>query len=376
MLPGSRWCHRGLCRLLRTRSVHSWWENGRGVRESARRKPRPRPETFCSNLHPPTCGGTPGGAGGSRSPVIVMALAAFSFFSNSTEKESEEEVTESESKIIFLLKKAKLNIMKGEMEEAEEILHEALHLAHKSESKRAIIYTYDLMANLALLRGKLDISEKLFKQTMVYMLDGGAQQDDDAFIEISLKLACIYGTQNKNELAVAGFQFCIMSLEEKLEKELPEVPLSAEEKSNTRLLLGLCLDSYGRFLLNHSEFSLAQNVYEKALKICREEQGSEHPQTVILMNDLATVLEAKGNYDEAFSYVQQASELARKIEHPEQHVVHSNLAMILMYQGKEHFAEVERIFKEALKLSEKNGDTGSVKYIQEGLAELDRRKTG
>eukprot|EP00079_Xenopus_tropicalis_P011886 XP_002938292.2 PREDICTED: tetratricopeptide repeat protein 19, mitochondrial isoform X1 [Xenopus tropicalis] len=313
---------------------------------------------------------------GCRDLSFVMAAAAFSLFSYFGEKE--EEVTEAEQDIILLLKKAKLSIMKGEMEEAEEILHQALNMAHKSGSTRAIIYTYDLMANLALLTGKLDTSEKLFKETLIFMLNDNIQQDDNAFIEISLKLASIYATQNKKELAVAGYQFCILSLEEKLEKQagLLEGSLAADEKSNTRLLLGLCLDSYGRYLINNSSFSQAQNMYEKALRICTEEQGTEHPQSVILMNDIAIALEALGKHDEAFAIVNQASELARKTEHPDLHVVLSNLAMILTYQGKEHFAEAERIFKEALEHSEKKGDSASVQYIQEGLAELDRRKKG
>ncbi|OCT91159.1 hypothetical protein XELAEV_18014215mg [Xenopus laevis] len=275
-------------------------------------------------------------SGGRRNLSFLVGAAAFSLFSYFGKNESEEEVTEAEAEIILLLKKAKLSIMKGEMEEAEEVLHQALNLAHKSGSTRAIIYTYDLMANLALLTGKLDTSEKLFKETLMYMLNDGVQQNDNAFIEISLKLASIYATQNKKELAVAGYKFCILSLEEKLEKAagLLEESLTAEEKCNTRLLLGLCLDSYGRYLLNNSSFSQAQDMYEKALKICREEQGTEHPQSIILMNDIAIALEALGNHEEAFAVVKQASELARKTEHPDLHVVLSNLAMILTYQGK------------------------------------------
>ncbi|KAM4794840.1 tetratricopeptide repeat protein 19, mitochondrial isoform 1-T1 [Rhinophrynus dorsalis] len=263
--------------------------------------------------------------------------------------------------------------MKDEMEEAEEILHQALSLAQKSDSKRAVLYTYTMMANLAFVRGKLDAAEKLFKATMVHILDAGGKQDDNSFIEISLKLASIYASQNKKELALAGYQFCIMSLEEKIEKqkELSEMTVS-EEIFNTTLLLGLSLDSYARYLLANAEFSQAQSMYEKALNICRVEQGELHPQTVTLMNDLATALDAQGRFDEAFIYVTQASDLARKIEHSDQHVVLSNLAVILMH--KEHFSEAERIFKEALQQSEKKGDFDTVRYIQKGLSELVRKR--
>ena len=39
--------------------------------------------------------------------------------------------------------------MKDEPEEAELILHDALHLAHKSHNTEAITYTYDLVTPLA-----------------------------------------------------------------------------------------------------------------------------------------------------------------------------------------------------------------------------------
>ncbi|XP_071994488.1 tetratricopeptide repeat protein 19, mitochondrial isoform X2 [Engystomops pustulosus] len=308
-----------------------------------------------------------------RAPGIVVSAAAFSLFSKLVE-DKDEGLTPEEENIIYHLKKSKFSIMKGEMEEAEEILHKTLHLAHKCQSKRAIIYTYDLMANLAFLRGEYNNAEKLFKTTLVYMINEGVKQDDNSFIEISLKMASIYAALDKNDLAVAGFQFCILSLEEKIEKEkdLPE-DLLTEERTNTHLLLGLCLDSYARYLVANSQLIHAQTLYEKALRICREEQGELHPQTVNLLSDLATVLEAQGRFDEAYTYVKQALDLAQKTDHPNYHVILGNMATILLHQ--ENLVDAERIFKEALTKAEEKKDPGSIYHIQEGLSELTRRKT-
>lgn len=304
-----------------------------------------------------------------------MSAAAFSIFSKLHEED--EDLSESEQQIVYLLKKAKLSIMKGEMDEAEEILHRTLHLAQENKSKRAIIYTYDLMANVALLRGQYDNAEKLFKTTMVYMLESGIKQDDNSFLEISLKLASIYASQNQKDLAVAGYQFCILSLEEKtkMEKDLSQDILTAEEKTNTRLLLGLSLDSYARYLVSQSQLLHAQVMLERALHICKEEQGDLHPQTITLLNDLATVMEAQGRYDEAYAFVSQALPLAEKADHPDHHILLTNMATILMHQGGiEHLADAERIFREALKKAEEKKDAISVRYIQEGLSKLTMRK--
>lgn len=58
-------------------------------------------------------------------------------------------------------------------------------------------------------------------------------------------------------------------------------------------------------------------------------------QTLILMSDLATALDVQGRYDEAYTYVKRAAELAKQTKHPEEHVVLNNLAGILMHKGND-----------------------------------------
>ncbi|XP_007526230.1 tetratricopeptide repeat protein 19, mitochondrial isoform X2 [Erinaceus europaeus] len=315
-----------------------------------------------------------------RGPGLLPLLAALAWFSRPADtgeeqQQAEDAADETEAQIIQLLKRAKLSIMKDEPEEAELILHDALHLAYQSDNKKAIIYTYDLMANLAFIRGQLENAEKLFKATMSYLLGGGMQQEDNAIIEISLKLASIYAAQNRHEFALAGYEFCISTLEEKIEreKELTEDILTVEEKVNTYLLLGMCLDAYARYLLFSKQPSQAQRMYEKALQISEEMLGDRHPQTIVLLSDLATTLDAQGLFDEAFVYVQKASDLARQIEHPELHMLLRNLAAILMH--RERYAQAKEIYQEALKQAELKRDEVSIQHIREELAELSRKST-
>ncbi|XP_040309042.1 tetratricopeptide repeat protein 19, mitochondrial isoform X1 [Herpailurus yagouaroundi] len=284
-----------------------------------------------------------------RGPGLLPLLAALAWFSRPAAAEEEEEerqgaggaaaegaVDETEAEIIQLLKRAK-------------------------------------MANLAFIRGQLENAEKLFKATMSYLLGGGMQQEDNAIIEISLKLASIYAAQNRQEFALAGYEFCISTLEEKIEreKELAEDILSVEEKANTHLLLGMCLDTYARYLLFSKQPAQAQRMYEKALQISEEILGERHPQTIVLMSDLATTLDAQGRFDEACVYVQKASDLARQIEHPELHMLLSNLAAILMH--RERYAQAKEIYQEALKQAELKRDEVSIQHIREELAELSRK---
>uniref|UniRef100_A0A8C6ZQ32 Tetratricopeptide repeat protein 19, mitochondrial n=2 Tax=Nothoprocta perdicaria TaxID=30464 RepID=A0A8C6ZQ32_NOTPE len=259
--------------------------------------------------------------------------------------------------ILFSSLDSSLSVMKGELAEAERLLHQALRLSHEAGDARAIAYTYSTMANVALMQGQLD-------------------NDDNAILEMSLKLASIYAAQKQHKLALAGYEFCILTLEEKIDKQkdLPEDVLPAEEKANTRLLLGMSLDGYARYLLSINQFSVAQKMYEKALQISSDVQGETHPQTVVLLNDLATVLDAQGHYDEAYSYVRRAADLAKETQHPEEHMVLNNLAAILMH--KEDFLQAKQVYKEALKQAEQKGDAASVQHIREELAELAKRRKG
>ena len=61
------------------------------------------------------------------------------------------------------------------------------------------------MANLSFIRGQLENAEKLFRTAMSYLLGGAMQQEDNAIIQISLKLATTYTAQDRQELALAGY---------------------------------------------------------------------------------------------------------------------------------------------------------------------------
>lgn len=308
---------------------------------------------------------------------MLWAAAAFSLFSNAAENQ-QDEAQRKEDELILLLKKAKLSVYRGQLQAASALLHQAVVLAHQTHNNQAIVYTYSLMANLAYIQGQLENAEKLFKAAMSFMLSGGTPQDDNAVIEMSLKLATIYAEQNKAELAEHGFRFCTESLEAKLEKQ-KEVP--AEEQSEeqeelrkeTRLLLGLCFDSRARYRASKLHLNQAGQDYQSALTICRQEQGDTHPQTLVLMSDLATILDLQGRHDDALLLVQQAVDLSRSVGHPDQHVLLGNMAGILLHTGQ--IEDSVRIYHEALTLARQARDQDSVDKIQEGLREVKKRRT-
>lgn len=303
------------------------------------------------------------------------AVAALSLFGSSDE-DQRDELERKQDEMMLLLKKAKLSVSRGQLQAASGFLHQAVVLAHQTKNHEAIIYTYSQMANLAYVQGQLDEAEKLFKAAMSFLLSRGTPEDNNAVIEMSLKLAAIYAEQKKAELAEHGFRFCTDSLEAKLEKQksIPAEEQTEEEellRKETRLLLGLCLDSRARYRASKLRLDQARQDYQSALEICRQEQGDGHPQTLVLMSDLATIMDLQGHHDEALALVQQAVELGRTAEHPDQHVLLGNMAGVLMHTGR--LEEAVRVYQEALGLAQQAEDQEAVEQIQEGLKELKNR---
>ncbi|XP_070397595.1 tetratricopeptide repeat protein 19, mitochondrial isoform X2 [Nothobranchius furzeri] len=203
-------------------------------------------------------------------------------------------------------------------------------------------------------------------------------KDDNAIIEMSLKLATIYAEQNKLELAEHGFMFCTESLEAKLEKhkELSEEEKTEEQEAlrkETRLLLGLCLDSRARYRASALRLTQAAQDYQNALDICRQEQGETHPQTLVLMSDLATILDLQGRHDEALVLVQHAVHLSQSVGHPDHHVLLGNMAGILLHTGQ--LEDSVRFYQEALGLARQAGDQEAMNHIKDGLKEVEKRRS-
>ncbi|XP_078060303.1 tetratricopeptide repeat protein 19, mitochondrial [Mustelus asterias] len=317
---------------------------------------------------PAAPGGNAGPGPGTVSAAGVAFLAVSRLFS-----QDKKEQQNLEDDIILLIKQAKLSIITGKLEDADRFLHQALKLAQQSHNNQAIIYTYVQMANLAFLQGDLLNAEKLFKAAMSQLLGSGTRQDDNAVIEMSLKLCSIYASTEQHGLAVEGYKWCIETLEEKVQsqKAVPEESLSANEKDNTRLLLGMSLDSCARYMMSRKQLELAESLYQKALEISRQVQGETHPQTVVLMNDLATILDMKGQHEQAYEYVRRASDLARETSHPDECVILHNLARVLMHRG--NYSEAKLVYEEALKQAESKADKPVIERIREGMEELEAK---
>ena len=131
------------------------------------------------------------------------------------------------------------------------------------------MYIYDGMANVAFAMFKLEEAEKLYKETVKGLLQQKKEKDDNAIIEISLKLATIFAIERRYEEAQEGYLFCTNLLDKKLKtvnRDMirTEDPDDEDGNLNTLALLGMCTSSYGKFLILKNRYDDAHETLMKA----------------------------------------------------------------------------------------------------------------
>lgn len=81
------------------------------------------------------------------------------------------------------------------------------------------------------------------------------------------------------------------------------------ENENVLQLLGLNLEKYASMLFSQSDYKNALEYFTQAYDISIKINGEENEQTVILLNNLASVCYMLQKYDDTIKYLSKAAEL-------------------------------------------------------------------
>jgi tetratricopeptide repeat protein 19 len=85
------------------------------------------------------------------------------------------------------------------------------------------------------------------------------------------------------------------------------------EDKDAILLQGMTFDWYAQMLMSQSRHTEAFYYFLQAYNICKEINGEEYEQTVVLLNDLGTVCYKQEKYDEAVKYLSAAAKIGNII---------------------------------------------------------------
>ena len=210
---------------------------------------------------------------------------------------------------------------------------EAIKYASKHQDIKAVIHVQEIWGNYCMYLSRLDKAEPIFKAMMQNLLVSGSKQTDAAVVKISLKLATIYAHQSKHQLAVAGYDWSVKSCRINLNSQ----DEGTVESTNTKVLLGMVIDSYARYLhmLGKNEKALELNL--EALKLSQELYGEESSQTAVLYNSIASIYVSLGNTKEALKNAKVANKILDKsnsLDNEERAVILHNYCYILKLSGK------------------------------------------
>jgi tetratricopeptide (TPR) repeat protein len=173
----------------------------------------------------------------------------------------------------------------------------------------------------------------------------GFRSRDDLLEQASILYSLSWYLEQKGD-----FRLAILKIEQAL--EIYERYLDRKDKT-----IAFTKNIYGTILSQIGQYDKAEAMYRQALQLLEKvlrEESEDHLDTLVIINNLAIVLDDQGKYDEAEAMHRRALQLKEKVlgeEHPDTLQSIDNLAIVLMDQGK--YDEAEAMHRRALQLREK-----------------------
>ena len=137
------------------------------------------------------------------------------------------------------------------------------------------------------------------------------------------------------------------------------LPLQESALATRRRVLGeehpdtiISINNMGSLLANQGKLAEAEPYYRDTLEKSRRVLGAEHPDTITSINNMGLLLENQGKLAEAEPYYRDALEKRRRVlgeEHPDTITSIHSMGTLLAIQGK--LAEAEPYYRDALEKS-------------------------
>ncbi|XP_052788046.1 tetratricopeptide repeat protein 19, mitochondrial-like [Mya arenaria] len=287
-----------------------------------------------------------------------------------------EEVLTDKEKIQKIVARGKVACQNQQFDQAREAFHEALRTSSDFKDEKKItenehlnhrVYIYDQIANMLLDTGDFENAEKVFKDTMKLAVALGMALNDNAMIEMSLKLATIYLYTGRFNLGVEGVRYCIDEQEKKLQDPVVEkkddinndskqVDTKAlkEENTNTRVLLGKAYRHHANFYMQQRHFKEAKDIMVKALEMSRSALGTDDDNSFVIMNDIATCDIMLKDFKGAEMLLKEGIAKSGKAKSLIQSAFYSNLGAL--YIRTQKYEEAEHACRSGLTIAKRHND--------------------
>lgn len=284
-----------------------------------------------------------------------------------TSKLNDETKMSKMSPVELLIAKGVLSMCNQEYAKANELFHQALHIAQDEANEEQETLVLNLLAANYFEKGEFEKAESLFIDLIKRMINNDVNPTDPAILELSLKLASIYSRNREtHDKALKGFKFVINSLLNNLHDlfgnldEL-EVHSLSESRRNELALLGWSYDWFAKHLISVNDYNGAADMLQQALEISAKVLGPLHDQTLILLNDVGTTLAMNNAAERGKAFLKKAVEGAIQSRSDELASFYVNLGLVNL--KLKSLSEAKRYCEYSIELALKNSEHPNSKEV-------------
>ncbi len=220
-------------------------------------------------------------------------------------------LTDDDSKpVVLAVKRGILAESRLEYVKAEQCYHEAIKLydeqdpKDKNEIHKINLYLY--LANLYYETKEFKRSFRLFQECLRQLISNHSyENNDEAIIEISLKMSNIFASIDDEHDAKIGYEFCIQSILSRIKTYELKIDPDADNKSineallNAKIFMIIILQTYGRYLCSLNEYKHAISSLEQAKVLAEQILVEKDDKIGVIYNDLASAYYGNGDFQNA-----------------------------------------------------------------------------
>lgn len=206
-----------------------------------------------------------------------------------------------EKRIVFLGRQGDLQLMRGNLDEAERIITEALELSRQPPGNSLkIAGSLNDLGRVSFRRWNFEEAERQFTAALAEMNADANEEPSHFAANIYNNLGAVYDTEGDCSKAIAEYRKALAIYEKRFGDEFAK----RREVANTRGNLGVAL-------FECDQFEDAVGELQEAIAIRERNLDGRHPSAAWDHFHLAEVLFVNGDKDEAFQHYEQSEDILR-----------------------------------------------------------------
>ncbi|XP_044748596.1 tetratricopeptide repeat protein 19 homolog, mitochondrial-like [Coccinella septempunctata] len=165
--------------------------------------------------------------------------------------------SQTDDNVLSLISSARYALQNDDFETAEQDLHLGLAISNNLGNFTQVPYIYDILSAMAFSTGKLEKAANILEEAVRELVTLGHPEHGHHVTDFRFRLARIFGSLGKSEIAEKGFQNSLEVLRKEVEKG---------NSHHSKLHYANFLFRYGLYKVRHTEYLEAKEMLDKALE--------------------------------------------------------------------------------------------------------------